>query len=65
MNNNLIQLGVLDLCFQMFYEPFDESFEGKWIFSEKDYYQGLLCFSFSHFHFLYPFFFLLLLFIEI
>lgn len=34
---------MVEACgFQLFYESFDESFEGRWIVSEKDEYQGLL-----------------------
>ncbi|CAK7336003.1 unnamed protein product [Dovyalis caffra] len=34
----------------MFYEPFDESFEGRWIVSEKDDYQGIWKLSKSEGH---------------
>lgn len=35
---------VLDfcVCLQLFYEPFDESFEGRWVLSGKDDYKGML-----------------------
>lgn len=28
-------------CLQLLYEPFDEDFEGRWIVSKKDEYQGM------------------------
>lgn len=50
----LIACFVFQICASydvvMFYELFDESFEGKWIFSEKDYYQGVWKLSKSEGH---------------
>lgn len=39
----MISLNVV-IIVQVFYESFDESFDGRWIVSVKDEYQGLTLF---------------------